>query len=267
MTGILDRIRNTTVADLDKVTGDFSDAPKPKYRARVEREMVRIVKGADDLKPAVQVPNVNAGMVRTDGSGPVDTRPFKGMPTEPQRRYMQSLMLELKDLDMPTWESGMEYMIKMDAAEAWNPARGENASRWIDRLKAKVAELKNQVPLAGSSTTPRSDRMYPADTEHQGIPNGYYAVADAGPDDIHYFRVSRFRDGGIKLQEQASDTLHPVARGGRRTAVLNTILHVGPAEASALYGRTIGRCGRCNRTLTDAESRAAGIGPDCRKKM
>jgi len=252
--GILDQIKNTTVADLDKVTGDFSDLAPSVYRPRVEREMVRIAKGCDDLRPAVQVPNVNAGMVRTDGTGTIDTRPFKGQPTEAQRNFMNSLMDTLKDLDTEAWELGVDYMARMDAEGAWNPARGENASVWIDRLKAKVATLKAQPKLVV-----RND-----DSSFQDIPNGYYAVADGG--DIHYFRISRFRDGGIKVQEQASDTLFPVRRGGRRTAILTNI-QGGWREASELYGRTIGRCGRCNRTLTDAVSRARGIGPDCWGKM
>jgi hypothetical protein len=34
--------------------------------------------------------------------------------------------------------------------------------------------------------------------------------------------------------------------------------------AQVLFGQEIGRCGKCGKTLTDEESRAAGIGPVCR---
>lgn len=37
--------------------------------------------------------------------------------------------------------------------------------------------------------------------------------------------------------------------------------------AVALYGKTIGRCGVCNRQLTNEESREYGIGPECRAKL
>lgn len=39
----------------------------------------------------------------------------------------------------------------------------------------------------------------------------------------------------------------------------------GIDAARERYGREIGRCGICNRTLTDEESRRIGIGPVCRK--
>lgn len=260
MTGILDRIRNTTPDMLEGVTGDFSDAPAPVYRARVEREMIRTVKGATDLRDAMPARGTssNAGLV---GPGTIDTRPFKGQPTEPQRNFINSLMEQLSTLDQDTWQQALDYNLRMDEANAWDPSRDGNVSRWITRLKAKVADLKSRPASVEIRTG------YPTDDAHQDIPNGYYAVADAGPDDIHFFRISRFRDGGIKLQEQASDVLHPVRRGGRRTAILNTIQTVGWRNAQELYGRTIGRCGRCGRTLTDAESRARGIGPDCWGKM
>ncbi|MET0416560.1 MAG: DUF6011 domain-containing protein [Actinoplanes sp.] len=263
MTGILDRIRNTTVADLDKVTGDFSDVAPAMYRPRVEREMVRIVKGADDLKPAVQVPNVNAGMVRTDGTGKVDTRPFKGMPTESQCRFMNSLMEQIKELDHATWVQGTDYMDRMNNNLAWNPARGENASRWIDRLKAKIAELKAR-PVATTPATPVDD--------FADVPDGRYAVNDSGPDDLIFVKVTTGdKDGPYAgrrfVKIQASEEFHPIRNAGRRNAILTTIRTVGVEASMTLYGKHIGSCGHCGRTLTNATSRAAGIGPKCRSTM
>lgn len=283
---ILTRMRNTTVADLEGVRSDFDDLPTPVYVSRQPKNMVRIVEGADDLKvnrPAPKNPGMtkasdwshndspmarearclecsgfHAGGASCAGDSPAPVRPV-GMSVR-QREVMFGLVEQLDDLDAEDYViAARKYIDKMDAANAWTPGKEGNASRWIGNLIKKVRELKAR-PV--QMTTP-SD----ADAPFQAIPNGYYAVADSGPDDLHYFRISRFRDGGVKVQEQASDTLHPVRRGGRRTAILNTILHVGPAAASALYGQTIGRCGRCNRTLTDATSRARGIGPDCWDKM
>jgi hypothetical protein len=260
MTGILDRIKNTTVADLDKVTGDFSDASVPVYRARVEREMIRTVKGCDDLKVDRPAPK-NPGMVRTDGTGPVDTRPFKGQPTDAQRSFMQKLMLELKDLDMPTWEAGMEYMVKMDAHEAWNPRRGENASRWIDRLKAKIADLKTAAPVKAA--------VVPYDA-FDDIPDGRYAVNTDGELKFYKFRTAGPESqwaGTRFLKVQASDDFHPIRNRASRNLILETIRMMGWQDSMALYGQHIGSCGRCGRTLTDAVSRARGIGPDCNEKM
>lgn len=257
MTGILDRIRNTTVADLDKVTGDFSDAPAPTYRPRVARDMIRDVPGATDLKDAmpVRMPSMNSGMV--GGTPKIDTRPFKGEPTERQRAFMDSLMVDVKNLDMPTWEIAQAYMVKMDANHAWNPARGENASRWIDRLKAKVAELEAAAPVAEMP-----EPVEVADP-FEDVPAGYYALT---ADDItKFYRVTKW-EGRTYLKIQASDEFHPIRNRTTKAMIIDCIRKDIPG-AMAAYGQHIGRCGRCHRTLTDELSRSRGIGPDCWGKM
>jgi len=280
---ILTRMRNMTPESLAGVRTDFDDAPAPVYRTKQPKNMIRVVEGADDLVHPNAGSGGGTGMSiaqdwtdRTDlggesghngdtcnnrmcCSGPTTT---PGM-SDRQRETINGLILQLADLgDTDTWKAAVEYTRKMNENNAWTPGKEGNASRWIGNLIKKVRELK---AIAAATPKPSTGD---ADAPFQAIPNGYYAINDSGaPDDIHFFRVSRFRDGGIKVQEQASDELHPVRRGGRRTAILKAILSVGPAAASALYGQTIGRCGRCNRTLTDALSRSRGIGPDCWDKM
>jgi hypothetical protein len=94
----------------------------------------------------------------------------------------------------------------------------------------------------------------------------YYALEVNGK--VRFFRIERPTEGKWKgktfVAEQAGDTFykmdfHP---GG---AILDRIA-VEHEEAGVRYGREINKCYRCHRTLTDTESRAAGIGPDCRKK-
>lgn len=48
-------------------------------------------------------------------------------------------------------------------------------------------------------------------------------------------------------------------------AIAKKIIAAGPKEAMLRFGREIGSCGHCGRTLTNDESRAYGIGPVCRK--
>lgn len=95
---------------------------------------------------------------------------------------------------------------------------------------------------------------------------GYYALEMDGS--THYFKVSRPKEGPHKgktfVEEQAGDAFHKM--GWVRTGQVLDAIAAAPEAAGLLYGQTIGRCYRCHRTLTDAESRAAGIGPDCAKK-
>lgn len=43
-------------------------------------------------------------------------------------------------------------------------------------------------------------------------------------------------------------------------------LFAAPRAARALFAQTTGRCGRCNRRLTNKGSVAAGLGPECRQQ-
>jgi len=100
------------------------------------------------------------------------------------------------------------------------------------------------------------------------VPAGRYAVAtEAGP--LGFYRVSRPTEGRWAgrtfVTVQASDDEHPV-RGLAATAVLGKIA-ADPEGASTTYGRELGVCGVCGRTLTDEASRAAGIGPVCAAKF
>lgn len=262
--GTLDLIRNSTVESVMKAPATFDDLPKPVYRGTsAPKEMTRIVEGADDLRH----PNAGRRGVVPSGFAPEPRLrdELNDVPEDVrspgQIEVMASLHMQLGELDPEVAEKAVDYTTRMTVAGKWTRGREGNASEWIGRMIAKVRELK-----AIRAANPQRNNN--GDDEFQSIPNGYYAVNDSGaPDDIHYFRISRFRDGGIKVQEQASDTLYPVRRGPRRTAILKTIQAVGWRPAQELYGRTIGRCGRCNRTLTDKVSRDRGIGPDCWDKM
>jgi hypothetical protein len=62
---------------------------------------------------------------------------------------------------------------------------------------------------------------------------------------------------------------HPM--GARRAALvlanLATLTDAALVDAQAAYGRLMQSCGRCGADLTDFDSRAAGFGPECAKRM
>jgi hypothetical protein len=53
---------------------------------------------------------------------------------------------------------------------------------------------------------------------------------------------------------------------GPRTPAMIAIA-ANPQAACSLYGKLIGKCGICGRTLTNEESRTTGIGPICASKV
>lgn len=99
------------------------------------------------------------------------------------------------------------------------------------------------------------------------VPNGLYALEREGA--VKFYEVRTPTEGkwaGYTFVDAcASDDRWPIKNRDARQEVLSLIAD-DPEAASIRYGRTIGRCGRCNRTLTDEHSRAAGIGPECAKK-
>lgn len=136
----------------------------------------------------------------------------------------------------------------------------------IDRLRANLEAPAVSAP----ATTPPAPVDAPTRKwdGFDDVPNGYYALATPDTvDEIHYYRVSRSRDGRyVRVAEQASSTFYPVRPWPRAAGILNRLRETGLRDAAYLYGTTIGRCCRCNRTLTDEASRAMGIGPDCAGK-
>lgn len=118
------------------------------------------------------------------------------------------------------------------------------ASEWIARLLElpKLADRDNDVPA------------------------GRYAIQFPGL--VRFYKVDRPTEGKwagwtfVKIQ--AGDEHHSV---NDREFVLNLIREAGVRESMELYGRELGSCGHCGRTLTNEESRARGIGPVCAGRM
>lgn len=105
------------------------------------------------------------------------------------------------------------------------------------------------------------------------VPAGRYAILypnAEGRKVLKFFHVDKPTEGRwvgyTFVKEQASDDLYPVKDRARREDILATIAE-DPREAIVRYGREIGKCGVCGRTLTEEESRAYGIGPVCRTKV
>lgn len=100
------------------------------------------------------------------------------------------------------------------------------------------------------------------------VPDGLYSITYNGH--VKFFRVRSPKSGkwaGYTFVDvQAGDDFYPVKARNLRMLALDLIA-ADPKAASAAYGRLIGRCGVCSRTLTNEDSRAAGIGPVCADRL
>lgn len=98
-------------------------------------------------------------------------------------------------------------------------------------------------------------------TDGTEVPSGHYALDLDGDDNVKFYNLT---DRGVFAQ--ASEEYHLLTSARSAQAVIDAIA-LDIEGASRLYGHKLERCGVCNRKLTDASSRAAGIGPRCRENM
>jgi len=126
--------------------------------------------------------------------------------------------------------------------------------------KARKADAKGTVTLDWSAEVS-------ALIEAAGLRDGYYAVDYDGTvahQDTTFVRILT-GDTGVRYMRHIVGGQGETPSGGRDWCVhvVGRIAVAGADESMRRYGRQIGRCCLCHRTLTDLPSRQAGIGPVC----
>jgi hypothetical protein len=106
------------------------------------------------------------------------------------------------------------------------------------------------------------------------VQDGAYAIEEfedgAEEPTVKFYKIKHGKPGGrwegwLFIDAQASDELWAIKDAERKARILAAI-GVDIPGAMALYGKELGKCGHCGRTLT-SEWRKRGIGPVCAKKM
>lgn len=145
-----------------------------------------------------------------------------------------------------------------------------------DRRKASVAAQQAAEVAAAAKRAVRADiEALATDLARRIDANvvlrlGVALPNEAGTNDLMFVAIDRGTDGRTSVTHlvggdrefrlNASWAIHQL----ERLACLSTAeLH----DAMALFGAEFGRCGRCGRSLTDEESRARGLGPDCAERF
>lgn len=101
------------------------------------------------------------------------------------------------------------------------------------------------------------------------VPDGRYAVT--GDDGVvKFYRVRKVTSGQWAgrtfVDRQAGDETFPVRFATERAKILSAIAK--DVKAAAIrYGRELGQCSQCGRTLTNPESIQLGIGPVCLSRL
>lgn len=98
------------------------------------------------------------------------------------------------------------------------------------------------------------------------VPEGHYAIPSTGDNDLVFYRVDHNERWGVSVKMIVGGHPDTWVKRAHVAGILARINEYGVDAAAKLYGTELGRCSRCNRTLTDETSRALGIGPECRSK-
>lgn len=95
---------------------------------------------------------------------------------------------------------------------------------------------------------------------------GYYAVPSiSGNNDLDFFvvHIKNSAKEVLRVIGGQPNTRMSFAETKTVVGVLSSLTEDERHEAQALFGREIGRCGKCGRHLTDEASRARGLGSEC----
>ncbi|AGT12782.1 hypothetical protein PHELEMICH_45 [Mycobacterium phage Phelemich] len=178
--------------------------------------------------------------------------------TEGQRGYLRDLMLKKAQI------KGMDMGAAEDTLDTWFATLTKaDASVQIDKAQAW---LKENAPSVAAAAPVVGHDVYATI-----VPAGRYAIetTDGAINSLAFYKVDRPTEGKwagrvfVKLEVGGDEQRLSQKQG---LGIIAKIAAAGAAQASARYGREIGRCGVCSTRLTNDESRAYGIGPDCRKK-
>ena len=172
-----------------------------------------------------------------------------------QAELMGELIAQIRELDSESADKAQAYTEGMTQAGKWTTGREGNASAWISRMIAKVAELRAARP-AVQVAQPGQVREGRYAVEHQGVLKFFH---------VGHGKAGTRWEGFTFLDVRASDETYAIRNRATKTEIL-ALIAADPETAMNRYGQELGECGDCGRTLTDAESRRIGRGPICRNK-
>lgn len=158
----------------------------------------------------------------------------------------------------------------------------DNAYAWEDFMEGRSPKDAVEVTVSADckveiASKSKLETMMPL---FDAIPDGYYGIDLGDGSSIKYLRIDKVthgtKKGARKVQTIHGDALDDawikwpsgrvtVYKSGVEDLILAAMTdHMG---AMRRYARTIGRCCRCGKRLTDERSRHYGIGPECEKYM
>lgn len=153
------------------------------------------------------------------------------------------------------------------APSQWKPVDVNKAVQMAEHLSQRpgmtLAKAETELTTFKGRREPMSSRVDP-ELEAK-VPDGRYAITtDDGT--ARFYRVRKVTSGQWAgrtfVDRQAGDESFPVRFATERAKIL-TAIAADVKTAAIRYGKELGQCSQCGRTLTNPESIQLGIGPVC----
>ena len=151
----------------------------------------------------------------------------------------------VKDLALECGEDVGAFMARHEAEGTFADSR--LTSTVIDALIARRRDVRRAAPVADTAAE---------------VEPGYYALEYQGV--LRFYRIAEGKgrwEGRTFVNRFRSDDLGRVGRDEARE--VRAAIAADPLGTGMRFAAELTRCRVCARMLTDAESRARGIGPDC----
>jgi hypothetical protein len=179
--------------------------------------------------------------------------------SEPQKKFIRGLC---EDRDLTKLPEEQQEFLKDLSDTNLDRLTMKQGISVIARLRELPWKPKQQEDKLGAVA---------GQTQQTKVREGYFFIVDPTNDEERFFRVSHGKkdtrwEGYVFLDVQASDYFYAIKDRTHREAVLAEIAK-DEVKAMNEYGLRLGRCGVCNRTLTDRHSILRGIGPICAAKL
>lgn len=137
----------------------------------------------------------------------------------------------------------------------------------MQRMEAEADRAESMRDTAAKWKDRADSLRQPAAPAKVDVPEGRYAIGPVGETKFYSVEKGEGRWKGYTfVKVQASDDLYNIRNRQERERIL---AEIGQDVEAAMvrYGKELGHCGVCNRTLTKPESIARGMGRICYGKM
>jgi Family of unknown function (DUF6011) len=230
--------------------------------AERDQAALEFVTGGGAVEEPVREP-VAAPAPRNDGSYVCEIKGHKvrcggGYVSEAQAKWIIDIATTRV---IPEGRTAESVLIRLEQGFA-KFAGSQFITNYKDLPRITPAMVEAVAPGAGTEEFKAAQSVVKTRPE---VADGRYAVEHEGT--LKFYRLKNGRKAGfVFLDVQASDDWHQIRNPRRIDEILALIVEAGELNAARRYGIELGKCSRCGRTLTNEESRAYGIGPECRNK-